>query len=91
MLIKEIWSPEEEVIRTLLKFTYDVVFIPKDALTYTTSFDDMRKTSTVLEANVLIGCAVIIILLGVVTFIIRCNLKRVVSTSTVEAELNLGR
>lgn len=66
-----------------IEYSYDVVFKSRNKIAFKTSFDDLRKSKTVLEVNVLFSTAIIIGLIVSVIMTLKSILKRVVDNRPV--------
>lgn len=73
----------EEIEEHRIDFTYDVLFKTRNKIAFKTSFDDLRKSKTVLEVNVLFSSIIIIGLIVAVIMILKSILKRVVDNRPV--------
>ena len=75
----EIFREKDEARRVF--FSYDVVFVEKNNSKVITSFDDLKKTSTAMEANAIMGCGLILVLILVVGIIFRRTFTRTISSA----------
>lgn len=66
-----------------VRYTYDVVYKRRKSLAILTTFDDLQKSTTILEVNILISAIIITVLLAAIVQIIRVTLKRVVDDAPV--------
>ena len=71
--------------KTSVYFSYDVIFENTNSSKIFTSFDDLKKTSTAMEVNAIMGCAVIFCLIVVVCVIFRITFKRSVDPPQVDS------
>ncbi len=68
-----------------IHFSYDVVFKKTNSSKIFTSFDDLKKTSTAMEVNAIMGCGVIFCLIVIVCVIFRNTFKRSIEPPQVRA------
>lgn len=79
----EVLSIGTKNIEHSIDFTYDVVYRTRNRITFKTRFDDLLKSKTVLEINVLLSTVLIIGLIVVIIMALNSILKRVVDQSPV--------
>jgi hypothetical protein len=76
VLLPEVKPMDREIMDHEVRYTYDVVFKHREALAFRTVFDDLQKSTTILEFGILISAVIIAVLLVVVVQFIRITLKK---------------
>lgn len=83
MLLPELKTAVSNQTDHEVRYTYDVVYRRKKSMAIRTTFDDLQKSTTILEVNILISSFIITVLLAAVIQILRITLKRVVDNAPV--------